>query len=798
MVGSRGVLAMAALGATLGLTAAATWGCADTATADAKPTQSSQPSPVLLADAGEFSTALGQAMAGAVAADPGLTNATTLKRDAISALKRGDFDLTQQLLDEAMRLRPDDPTLQQMDTWVGKFNAVQADNAEQRQKNYERELGDIALLREKGYEAYAVSATNIAAQYADDDVEFVSLEWVQEMIDIGVTSAEAYEANGQWLMAMRVWGDLAAIDEENPRWKDQLKDATRRVTLLNTFAPTILKDLRDRTQEERDEVTRLLLEKRNAERLADGEEPLPDPTTRPAGDGEDDTSLDESFVTDWRHELRGITMDMLRVALNDAQRSYVRPVEFNRMLEGGLEAVIMLATTPGLETAFPSLEEGPAKTAFVTDLEAELAALKAADPSKVDTGTATSLLKSVRAINNRSLKLDEEVLVSEFASGSLSVLDPFTAMIWPSQFAEFRKGTQGQFVGVGIQIRSEANGDLRVVSPLEGGPAIEAGIKYGDVITHIDGKNANGITDSQAVEVITGLPGTNVTLTIRNLEGEVTDHELVRRKINVRSVKGWRQLPSGGWEWMADPETGIGYIRVTNFQQSTATELAMALSELRRESANGIILDLRYNPGGLLQSAVQVADRFLGNAAVVSTKDDRGQMKPSVLRASPQTTDVKLPLVVLVNEYSASASEIVSGALKDHEVGLVVGKRTFGKGSVQMLYKLGGRGDDEAWMKLTTSHYYLPSGKNIHKDEMDTEWGVDPNVPVEMTPRQMNDAIRARQAMEVLRDDGTSATVKLLDADEEVDAETALLEKDTQLSAALLLLRMQIAGESVM
>ncbi len=387
-------------------------------------------------------------------------------------------------------------------------------------------------------------------------------------------------------------------------------------------------------------------------------------------------------------------------------------------------------------------------------------------------------------------------------------------MIWPSQVREFKKKTQGEFVGVGIQIRSEPSGDLLVVSPLPGGPALASGVKAGDVITHIDGKAAHGISDYQAVEVITGNPGTTVALRTRSLDGTVTEHELVRQEIRVSSVLGWKQRPGaeaeGSWDWMLDPEAKVAYMRLKGFQKTTGDELKRAVAEARRDGARGMILDLRYNPGGLVGSSVEVADTFLRGGEIVSTRGDRqavagqggrpqaGQAtRRQSFRADRQRDDVDLPMIVLVNGYSASASEIVSGALSDHGRALVVGERTFGKGSVQMLFDLGGQraGSDVAWLKLTISHYYLPSGRNIHKEELDTEWGVDPDVVVEMTPRQMTIAQRARQAMDVLREEGESATVQVEPGEDEVDAETALLETDAQLSAALLLLRVRLAGE---
>ncbi len=248
-------------------------------------------------------------------------------------------------------------------------------------------------------------------------------------------------------------------------------------------------------------------------------------------------------------------------------------------------------------------------------------------------------------------------------------------------------------------------------------------------------------------------------------------------------------------------------MRLTNFTKDTPRELDRAVDQIKENGGKGIILDLRYNPGGLLTAATEVADKFLKEGVIVSTHPDRDTGNPpTVAVAKPDDGDTDLPLVVLVNQYSASASEIVSGALKDQKRALIVGERTFGKGSVQMLFPLA---DRTAYLKLTTSHYYLPSGRCIHREENSKEWGVEPDVTVEMTPEQMRAAIDARQDLDILRDAAASPAPahgdepKLDETGQKVEEKVAkkpkkgLLSSDPQLSAALLLLKLQLAGAQI-
>jgi carboxyl-terminal processing protease len=338
-----------------------------------------------------------------------------------------------------------------------------------------------------------------------------------------------------------------------------------------------------------------------------------------------------------------------------------------------------------------------------------------------------------------------------------------------------------------------------VVSPLEDSPAYRAGIKAGDIIARINGKDARGISITQAVKTITGPSGTLVTLTIRHPStGASKDYTIKRETIKVASLKGWSHKPGGGWDYMIDPDQKIAYFRLTNFTKTSREELDRAIDEISHQGARGIILDLRGNPGGLLNAATEICDKFLSKGIIVSTHADRDDTPnaPTISRAKPDPDDVTLPLVVLVNQYSASASEIVSGCLKDDKRALIVGERTFGKGSVQMLFRLA---EGQACLKLTTSHYYLPNGRCIHREENSITWGVDPDVTIEMTPDQMRLQQQAQLDMEVLRDAGDAAPA---DPNKKPDpalekAERDPLGSDAQLSGGLLLLRLQLAGAQI-
>jgi carboxyl-terminal processing protease len=336
-------------------------------------------------------------------------------------------------------------------------------------------------------------------------------------------------------------------------------------------------------------------------------------------------------------------------------------------------------------------------------------------------------------------------LVEDMINGGLDRLDPHSTFINPKDYKQFTKQSRGKFGGVGIQLGYDrANGmQLSVITPMVGTPAYEAGVQAGDLIVKIDGKTTENMRLNEAVDLIQGDPGQKITLTVLH-EGtkEPVDIEITRAVIEVPAVLGDVRKPGNprDWDYMLDRESKIGYIRLTAFSETAAAEMRQAVEDLQRQGARGLVIDLRNNPGGLLRAAVEIADLFLTEGRIVSTKG-RNQREEVYEAKEPGTLmepAKDYPIAVLVNRYSASASEIVSAALQDHHRAVIVGERSYGKGSVQNIIPME---NQTSALKLTTASYWRPSGKNIHRfpDSKDTdEWGVkpDPGFEVKLTDEE--------------------------------------------------------------
>ncbi|MCG6888263.1 MAG: S41 family peptidase [Gammaproteobacteria bacterium] len=364
--------------------------------------------------------------------------------------------------------------------------------------------------------------------------------------------------------------------------------------------------------------------------------------------------------------------------------------------------------------------------------------------------------------------VDEKKLIEDAIRGMLNGLDPHSAFLNTSEFSDLKIGTTGQFGGLGIEVGME-NGFVKVISPIDDTPAARAGVKASDLIIKLDEKTVKGMTLNEAVKIMRGKPNTSIDLTIvREGEPKPLVIKITREIIRVKSVKN-RML-----------EPGYGYVRITNFQSRTTTDLLKAISDLQKETRlKGMILDLRNNPGGVLNGAVGVSDAFIEDGMIVYTE---GRIDDSSHRylATPGDSLNGAPLVVLINGGSASASEIVAGALQDHKRAIILGTKSFGKGSVQTIQEL----RNGSAVKLTTARYFTPLGRSIQAT------GIEPDIKLSTVKLSAADE-KARASYSEADLDGSLSNPNgdsITNEDEKKDSE-ALAESDFQLYEALNLLK---------
>ena len=324
--------------------------------------------------------------------------------------------------------------------------------------------------------------------------------------------------------------------------------------------------------------------------------------------------------------------------------------------------------------------------------------------------------------NNYVEPINSKDLIESAIEGMLTSLDPHSSYLNNKELNELRVQTKGEFGGLGIEVTLE-NGFVKVIAPIDDTPAYKAGIKSGDLITHLDDEPVLGMTLSEAVSIMRGKVGSKIKLTVRRNENEKVDINIIRAIIQLKSVK-------------SRIENNIGYIRVSSFNQKVDKQIIDSISSFKKKnSLIGYVLDLRNNPGGLLDQAVNVTDIFLERGEIVSTKGRNGKRGSRYNAVKKDLTD-GLPLVVLINQGSASASEIVAGALQDHKRAIIMGTKSFGKGSVQTIIPSG----EDVAIKLTTAKYYTPSGRSIQQT------GIDPDILVEQAELKKLDNQRRKES----------------------------------------------------
>ncbi|NLK40549.1 MAG: S41 family peptidase [Planctomycetes bacterium] len=666
--------------------------------------------------------------------------------DAVERIQRGDFEGAKAVLDEG---RITEDQAQQVRLLLEWHDRLEAYRQTERQKAWDEQIQTLRELEAQTAAAEipdvntvdrAMAAILLAREYAADEQqkgELLEDPFVQRIIEWVKERAAEYEQAGQWMDAYGhgyYW--LMNLYKDNPDYKD----AAERMTELAAIELSL-----------------------------------------------NDSSCGESAAE--RHE--GIRPEMLLRTLSALESNYVHELDYKAMTEKALRRCELLGQV------LLKNSENIAWTASAEAIESWQAGLNAirqevaaGEDKTMKSDHFIRIFDEILALNAVTLKIPQEVIVANFSEAALSALDPFTTLVWPWYVQDFEKSMTQQFTGIGVEI-SKRGGALKILSLLPDTPAYKSGLDADDEIVAINGESTAEMTIFCAVSKITGPKGTKVTLTVRRPStGQTWDVTIVRDKIVVQPLRGWRRTENGDWDYMIDPVNRIGYVRLTAFTENSAPDLHKTLLELEEQGLNALILDLRFNSGGYLSSASEIVDLFVSEGIIVKTKPRNGLATYEIARRSG--THPNYPLVILINGASASASEIVAGALQDplYRRAILVGERTYGKGSVQVVTPVTGGGSQ---LKYTVAYYHLPSDQRVkNRYEMERlgrdDWGIAPDIEVKMYNYEL------RTMLDLQRDNDV-----LFRADHEQDGPVPVrhslettLQSDPQLATALMVAQAQL------
>ena len=668
--------------------------------------------------------------------------------DVYTLIYKGQFNEAGQLLKQDSN-NPD-VKVDLLSGIIEKYEAIDKSRTQAYAKLYQEQIEELEKFQAGPFDVndpnYVFDPNNVhkvlavinkISEYADAAQKKAVLEkpFVRQTFEKVINIAGEYEAQGKWLEAYTVcyyW--LVAIDPNNKSYDDYAEKLIEKASIVASF-----QDSPCETSKERYE---------------------------------------------------GVSKGIFLKAINALNFNYVRPVDYHKMAVKAIRRCELLAEV--LRVSPELAQPVRAEKSFTPGSEDEIVsdANSKKDPDSVETPSFTlpdskllsvwlntllsvkgeieqlpviskgkfiDIFEKVLAFNSTTAKLPEEILISQFADASLASLDPHTVVVWPRQVQDFDKIMTNAFTGIGVEISKE-KGQLTISSLLPDTPAYKSGLDAQDVIAKVDGVDTKDMSLICAVKNITGPKGTPVTLTIkREGEAENFDITIVRDRIVVDTIRGWQRNQAGGWHYFIDEVNKIGYIRITSFSDETSIDFEKVLNQLEGQGLKGMILDLRFNGGGLLTSAVEIVDMFVSEGLIVRTQPRFGI--PSYAYARSAGTHSNYPIVILVNEFSASASEIVSGALRDekHKRAIVVGDRTYGKGSVQGITQYSN--GSPAQLKYTMAYYHLPSGQRVEsKEEVEEkgreDWGITPNVEVRLKSNELKAMFDARRDNDVLVKEG--------------------------------------------
>jgi len=412
---------------------------------------------------------------------------------------------------------------------------------------------------------------------------------------------------------------------------------------------------------------------------------------------------DRSFMQTVDRSTPADSLQVLTEVLTKLEVYYVEQVDYYKLALHGTAFLEVALTEPDFLGKHLRSADAIAVENFRKNIHKAVFGRKIQNAEELKTTVAT-----VANLASQQIGLLPSAVIYEYIAGSVGLLDPYSALLTPGEYREVMSQIEGNLIGLGVELWAEGT-ELRIVDVFRGGPAHQAGLLPNQAILKVDGSAVLQIGAKKAADLLRGPEGSSVRLVLRNADDSSFDVEVQRRKVDVPSVSVAE---------MAEP--GVGYVRITNFQKTTAGEVTRAMLDLSKEGMRSVVIDLRRNPGGLLDSAVELADYFLKRGSIVTTKGRNGQENHNFIAHEENTWDI--PLVVLIDGDSASASEIFAGAIRDHERGTVVGQTSYGKGSVQGVFHndFGNGG-----LRLTVSKFFSPNGTPI------SARGVQPHIVVE-------------------------------------------------------------------
>ncbi len=463
-------------------------------------------------------------------------------------------------------------------------------------------LIDLSVLVSKDPTALALTHARQAKEVFNNTPAFLQQPWVKDVIAQAEKRGQELLKQGKWMDAMFIYGHagLTDLDHDNTDYQEILKKINQHVRVISLYGEP----------------------PKPASGPASGPASAPAATSKPApvtgeeGVEEEDGNAD---MPRWREMITGVDAKMILSAISQINNAYVENPNYRKMTLTALKALKVLAETPEAGYSFPSLKDDTKRQAFIDGVQKQIDQIN--EKEAVDQLDLAQSLNRMLDLNYQSLRLPPEVIDMEFAEGMCSELDLFSSMVWPYEEDDFQKRTMGSFYGIGVQITKELGKAVEVVTPLPDTPAFRAGMLAGDFILTVDGTDTKMLPVDKVVKMITGPRHTKVTLLIQRA-GMVKPFDVTveRDEIHMETVKGWRRLSDGKWDYMIDPEHKIGYIDLSQFTQDSTDEMKQALRTLRQQGAKGLILDLRFNPGGLLTTAVEIADDFIKQGLIVRTK----------------------------------------------------------------------------------------------------------------------------------------------------------------------------------